>query len=127
MKNKSRNERQNERRKANPEKTKEAQRKRNAKVMSDPVLHQKKLVSQRATRKRYLEKYREFDRQRDPLKKAARAKIRHLISDGRLIRMPCEVCGEIKSQAHHEDYSRPLDVKWLCQKHHMEEHKNENV
>ena len=30
--------------------------------------------------------------------------------DGRLIRQPCEVCGEVKSQAHHGDYGKPLDV-----------------
>lgn len=26
------------------------------------------------------------------------------------------------SQAHHEDYARPLDVRWLCFKHHRETH-----
>lgn len=35
---------------------------------------------------------------------------------------PCEVCGDVNSQGHHEDYSRPLEVMWLCQKHHSARH-----
>lgn len=40
----------------------------------------------------------------------------------KLIRKPCEVCGNPKSEAHHEDYSKPLEVVWLCFKHHRERH-----
>ena len=36
---------------------------------------------------------------------------------------PCEVCGIPESHAHHDDYSRPLDVRWLCEKHHKQLHK----
>jgi predicted DNA-binding protein YlxM (UPF0122 family) len=51
---------------------------------------------------------------------------------GVLIPQPCEVCGanglmsdgRREVQAHHDDYSKPLDVRWLCQKHHHEWHKN---
>ena len=39
-----------------------------------------------------------------------------------LERQPCEVCGE-KAEAHHPDYSKPLDVRWLCKRHHMIEHR----
>jgi hypothetical protein len=31
---------------------------------------------------------------------------------------PCEIC-DVPGEAHHEDYSRPLDVRWLCRMHHM--------
>ena len=44
------------------------------------------------------------------------------IRDKRLIKQPCEICGEEKVQAHHEDYSKPLEVRWLCIKHHNERH-----
>ena len=36
---------------------------------------------------------------------------------------PCEVCGEEKAQAHHDDYTKPLDVRWLCVRHHNEWHR----
>jgi len=44
------------------------------------------------------------------------------LRDGRLISNPCEVCGTAKSQGHHEDYSKPLDVVWLCTRHHADRH-----
>lgn len=57
-----------------------------------------------------------------PEKYRARLALRNAVRDGRLIRKPCEVCGEPKSQAHHVDYSLPLDVRWLCFVHHRMEH-----
>ncbi len=41
---------------------------------------------------------------------------------GKLKKSACEVCGDLESEAHHDDYSRPLDVRWLCPKHHRVEH-----
>ena len=55
-------------------------------------------------------------------KKYAHGCVRHALSSGKLVRQPCEVCNEPRSQAHHDDYSKPLDVKWLCVKHHAERH-----
>lgn len=46
------------------------------------------------------------------------------IKDGRLIKMPCSVCGNVKSEAHHPDYRSPLKVVWLCLKHHRELNSN---
>lgn len=37
-------------------------------------------------------------------------------------KLPCFVCGAAKTEGHHADYSRPLDVIWLCKKHHVETH-----
>lgn len=42
---------------------------------------------------------------------------------GLLFRMPCEVCGKPNAFAHHDDYSKPLDVKWFCNFHHTEHHR----
>ena len=36
--------------------------------------------------------------------------------------MPCEVCGELKVEAHHDDYYKPFEVRWLCGHHHREHH-----
>src|SRR5262245_57418077 len=37
---------------------------------------------------------------------------------GKIKRQPCEVCGST-AQMHHDDYSRPLEVRWLCRPHHQ--------
>jgi len=50
---------------------------------------------------------------------------RYAIRRGYIIQKPCEVCGEIKVEAHHDDYNKPFDVRFLCQKHHLEHHINE--
>lgn len=60
---------------------------------------------------------------RNPLKKAATTAVNNAIRDGRLTRQPCEQCGAV-AQAHHDDYSKPLEVRWLCTKHHREWHKH---
>lgn len=44
------------------------------------------------------------------------------IRDGRLTRQPCEVCGAGKVDAHHDDYDKPLEVRWLCRLHHHHLH-----
>ncbi len=56
----------------------------------------------------------------------------YAIRTGVLIIEPCEQCGENgkmkdgrrKVQAHHDDYNKPLDVRWLCQKCHHRWHKH---
>ncbi len=52
----------------------------------------------------------------------AAEKFRAAIRYGKMERQPCEICGQSKAQGHHTDYSKPLEVRWLCAKHHREEH-----
>lgn len=61
-------------------------------------------------------------RERNPQKRAARVIVSNAIRDGRLLRQPCEGCGSEKVHAHHEDYTKPLDVRWLCKDCHWHEH-----
>ena len=59
--------------------------------------------------------------------KTARARARwtanNAIRDGVIQREPCEECGAEESQSHHDDYSKPLDVRWLCRKCHWDHHR----
>jgi hypothetical protein len=59
-----------------------------------------------------------------PERPLARRAMAQAIKRGVLVRQPCEVCGDPKSQGHHWSYAREhwLDVKWLCRKHHAAEH-----
>lgn len=68
-----------------------------------------------------------YQRERRPAhKRKANIATNNAIRDGRLTRQPCEVCGLAKSEAHHDDYTKPLDVRWLCRKHHLEHHGKES-
>jgi hypothetical protein len=66
----------------------------------------------------YLERQR-VRRHRD----RAAARVQYALKSGRLRKEPCMVCGELQVQAHHSDYDKPYEVKWLCIKHHAELHK----
>ena len=44
------------------------------------------------------------------------------IAAGKLSRGPCVICGTSKTEGHHPDYGKPLNVIWLCKKHHTELH-----
>lgn len=94
----------------------------------------------RANRAARLEYYRAYDRARaniphrkadriarakanprprhepDPIKRAARVALGNAVRDGTVKKAPeCEVCsvsGDLNG--HHEDYSKPLEVIWVC-------------
>lgn len=68
-------------------------------------------------------RYRRRSKERNPVHEAARRAVQVEIRSGRLVRQPCEKCGADKAHAHHDDYSRPLDVRWLCRTHHDEHHR----
>jgi hypothetical protein len=71
--------------------------------------------------------------------KRVQEKVRAAIKAGILVRQPCEVCGELPGYeppssplrqhgfyrvvAHHEDYSKPLEVRWFCVYHHAARHR----
>lgn len=52
----------------------------------------------------------------------ARLKVLDATRSGRLVKQPCEVCGIKKVHAHHDNYDKPLSVRWLCKFHHNEVH-----
>ncbi|GAA6202478.1 hypothetical protein [Aquicoccus sp. SU-CL01552] len=61
-------------------------------------------------------------RKRNPLKYWAHRATHAGLRDGLIKRKPCEVCGDENAEAHHDDYHRPLVVRWLCRKHHRAVH-----
>ena len=75
-----------------------------------PAYTEAQVKSHRKYREKYPEKY-----------KAVMA-LGTAIRSGRVKRKPCEKCGKRKTHGHHADYSKPLEVQWLCGFHHAEVH-----
>lgn len=101
--------------------------------MSDPEWREKELDRQREKAKRHRAEGRKPDPEAEKRgklkwlennrhKKRANTAVGNAIRDKKLFRKPCEKCGDENSEAHHDDYSKPLDVRWLCKKHHNEHH-----
>ena len=63
---------------------------------------------------------------RDSVKVKARDALRSKINGSKKItRQSCEICGVCPAEGHHPDYTKPLDVEWLCTEHHNELHRKE--
>lgn len=74
-------------------------------------------------RKRLAERAKKY--RNDPIlrmRHEARWQVGRAIRTGKLKKKPCERCGELKVQAHHRDYYKPLEVIWLCRPCHQREH-----
>ena len=68
-------------------------------------------------------KRRDRYRKNNPEKVAAKNAVQRAVLAGELVKPPhCERCDEPRVQGHHPDYSKPLEVIWLCQRCHAEEH-----
>ena len=73
-----------------------------------------------------LAKYAETYRKTHPeseLHRRINRMVQTAIAKGILKPKPCEICRATKVIAHHDDYSKPLDVRWLCITHHRKIHK----
>lgn len=53
---------------------------------------------------------------------AAGILVRRAVRLGTLSRLSCERCGHPRTHGHHSDYSKPLEVTWLCATHHRRVH-----
>lgn len=62
-------------------------------------------------------------REKHPDAYRAQSAVGNALRDGKLKKLPCEVCGsKAHVHAHHSDYSKPLFVKWLCARCHLRLH-----
>lgn len=72
--------------------------------------------------KQYLREKQRSYRASFPNKNRAHQLVSDAIREGRLTRKPCINCGASNGEAHHEDYSNPFDITWLCKGCHMKRH-----
>jgi hypothetical protein len=66
----------------------------------------------------YLKEYRE----KYPNKYKAHKLVNNAIRAKKLFSEPCEVCNALDTHGHHDDYLKPLNVRWLCAEHHRQWH-----
>lgn len=87
-----------------------------------------------ANRKRHREHYEtryktaklEYNKTRRPKElPIAHVKVKRALASGALIRpAQCSQCAkEVRVEAHHDDYNKPLEVRWLCRPCHSEAHR----
>jgi hypothetical protein len=113
-------------------------RQNNKDLLSEREKKRAKNPDRIAKHKEYLKKYLLTDKgkiardkslrnynERYPLKKAAHILTSRAIRHGKLINPKiCSVCNSTNLiQAHHDDYTKPIDVRWLCLSCHFEWHK----
>lgn len=67
---------------------------------------------------KHVKKWRELN----PDKVKAHMAINNAVRNNRIKKLPCMLCGNPEVQAHHTDYTKRLDVQWLCSKCHSEKH-----
>ena len=98
-------------------------------------------------RNKKIDHYRKYDRERakkdsrianaisitrewraqDKRRLAAHSAVARAIKKGDLVKKPCDSCGSTLSLAHHDNYEKPLDVRWMCQSCHKKLHEKEKL
>ena len=83
----------------------------NRRFRDNPERRKKGAENARRWNEKYPERYR------------AHYMVTNAVRDGRLKKTDCETCGTNENiQGHHDDYSKPLEVRWLCAKCHHRHH-----
>jgi hypothetical protein len=96
-------------------------------INGDPRRRKRNRTYQKALRKNAKTTNAEYQRRyrtKNPIIVKAHWTVNHAIRAGRIVAQPCEICGNSKAHAHHDDYSKPLEVRWLCQEHHFALHRS---
>lgn len=69
-----------------------------------------------------LYRYVRLFKKSNPEKVRAHKAVAYAKREGLIAPEPCEGCGSTKVHAHHDDYSKVLDVRWLCRACHRAWH-----
>lgn len=81
------------------------------------------MANREASPKQWHVRYRRFHSVSKKERQRAEARARGALRRGDLVALHCEVPGCLSEpHMHHEDYSRPLEVRWLCPQHHYDVH-----
>jgi len=64
---------------------------------------------------------------RTPIERAAHDAVKNALKNGTMQAQPCEICGDLNSETHHDDYTKPLDVRWLCKIDHKVWHRDHDL
>lgn len=97
----------------------------------DKVLRDKDPIVFRAKQKEHRQKHYKVNKEKiqarnrlnkNPKGLSAKQRVRDAILAGKMVRGNCEVCAEPNAEGHHEDYDKPLEVRWLCRLHHRQLH-----
>lgn len=94
-------------------------------AMKDGHMHRCSECNKRYCRERYAKKtewYTSREAKVPRFVRRARQALSSAVRSGRLVRLPCTVCLSGKAEGHHDDYSKPLEVVWLCKEHHRQRH-----
>ena len=88
--------------------------------LDDPKRKKANREYSRWLRKNDPERVKRYQLNYNKNKKKASTMVNNAVRDKRLKKESCIVCGNKKSEGHHKDYTKPLEVIWLCRKHHGE-------
>ena len=99
----------------------ELKEKSKARYRSNPSYYRNYSSAHRKYDKRFIG-YVQNWKKRNPEKKEAHRIVLNAFRSGELRRLPCEICGNV-GFAHHDNYSKPFDIRWLCRKHHAAFHR----
>src|SRR3990167_8248210 len=64
------------------------------------------------------------------LAQRAKSSVKYAKQVGKIKKNPCEICGDVKAQAHHYagyDKKNYLTIQWLCLYHHQKAHKTPKI
>ena len=103
--------------------TKKDSHERHLVKLQDPewAIKERKRQREKEERRRRAGKVKKY-KQANSKRPKANIDLSNAVRTGKIQRKPCQVCGKEKAQGHHEDYSKSLDVVWLCTRHHADRH-----